>query len=568
MTYARLEQGPVSNSISESNVVAVPAQARVGTETNPLPPWRKLAVFAVLTAMSLVVMDAGMVNVALPTIADALTASPATTILIVTAYQVGLVVALLPLAAIGERVGNRRVFVAGIVTFTLASVLCAWSPSLAWLIAARFLQGLGGAAVMALGIALLQFIVPKEQLGAAIGWNALTVALSSAAGPALGAIILDQMSWHWLFLVNLPVGVMVLAAASALPQVARTLNRIDAMSVLLNGVAFAGLVMGGELLPREPMMAAPLFVVAGLAFSTLLRREVPKTNPMFPLDLLRVRPFRLSVIASILCFSGQTGGLLALPFYLQHELGISPLLTGLYLTAWPLSVAATAMIAGRLSDRISTAWLCAVGASLLAAGLAATAFYPFHSGSWEIAAFAIICGIGFRTFPSSQQPEHVFFSTPVTKRCCGRYARHRPSHRTDRWGNADDPAFHHDRAGRCAAHRTGDWGRFGFRSSPSQHIESASGYFIIEGDSLMRRLFPCVVLATLAFLGERASAEAKPGDSKETKWEFMVSSGILAPTGSQQDFIKLGELTSAQLSYVVRTRPGPQWVFRLGTQQG
>ena len=414
MTYARLKQDPVSVSIGKSHAVAAPEQARAGTEPQPLPPRQKLAVLAVLAAMSLVVLDAGMVNVALPTIAGALTASPATTILVVTAYQVGLVVALLPLAAIGERVGNRRVFVAGVMTFTLASVLCAWSPSLPWLIAARFVQGLGGAAVMALGIALLRFIVPKNQLGRAIGWNALTVALSSAAGPSLGAVILDQLSWHWLFLVNLPVGAVVLAAASALPQVGRTLNRIDALSVLLNGAAFAALVVGGELLPREPLMAALMFVVAGLAFSALLRREKPKTNPMYPLDLLRVRPFRLSVIASILCFLGQTAGLVALPFYLQHELGITPLLTGLYLTPWPLSVAATAMIAGRLSDRISTARLCAVGAWLLAAGLAATALYPLHSGSWEIAAFAIICGIGFGLFQVPNN-RNMFFSAPLAR---------------------------------------------------------------------------------------------------------------------------------------------------------
>ena len=154
-------------------------------------PQRAIAIFAVLSAMSLVVLDAGMVNVALPSMAQSLNATPAISILAVTAYQTGLIMALLPSAALGERFGYRRVFVCGVWIFTIASILCATSSSLPWLVAARTLQGLGGSAVMALGIALLRFTVPPGRVGAAIGWNALTVALSSAASPAFGALLLS-----------------------------------------------------------------------------------------------------------------------------------------------------------------------------------------------------------------------------------------------------------------------------------------------------------------------------------------------------------------------------------------
>ena len=141
---------------------------------------RLVAIAAVLSSMTLVVLDASIAHVALPTIAHAVQVTPARAVLVVTAYQAALVMALLPLAALGERLGYRRVFVAGVAVFTAASVLCALSTSLPWLLAARFLQGLGGAAVMALGVALLRFSVPPGRLGSAIGWNALTVALANA----------------------------------------------------------------------------------------------------------------------------------------------------------------------------------------------------------------------------------------------------------------------------------------------------------------------------------------------------------------------------------------------------
>lgn len=200
--------------------------------------WQRIAaIAAVLAAMVLAVLDAAIVNVALPTIARTMQVAPATSVWIITAYQTALVMALLPCAALGESWGYRRVFTAGVVLFTGASALCALSPSLPWLVVARFLQGLGGAAVMALGIALLRLVVPKRQLGAAIGWNALAVALSSAAGPTIGAAILSSTSWPWLFALNLPLGALVLLATRALPDHEGTTRRLDGFSVVLNAGA-------------------------------------------------------------------------------------------------------------------------------------------------------------------------------------------------------------------------------------------------------------------------------------------------------------------------------------------
>lgn len=385
--------------------------ATVPADAGLPPPRRAVAIAAVLSAMGLVVLDAGMANIALPTMARSLDASPAMTVLVITAYQTALIMALLPCAALGDRLGYRRVFAGGVAVFTGASLLCALSPTLPWLLAGRFIQGLGGAAVMALGVALLRFSVPHGRLGAAIGWNALTVAASSAAAPALGALILTAGDWPWLFLVNLPLGAMVLLASRALPPVAGTGPAIDPLSVLLNGAGFAMLVIGAELLPTAPLASAVLIAGALAAMAALVRRETPKADPMVPLDLLRAGSFRISVIASVCCFTGQAAGLVALPFYLQHELGQTPFMAGLYMTPWPVSVAAAAAVAGRFADRMSAAWLCTIGGAVLAVGLAASAFWPLHGDPRLLIAFTVACGLGFGLFQVSNN-RNMFLSAP------------------------------------------------------------------------------------------------------------------------------------------------------------
>ncbi|MEO8222139.1 MAG: MFS transporter, partial [Specibacter sp.] len=210
--------------------------------------------------------------------------------------------------------------------------------SLPWLVAARCLQGLGSAAVMPLGLALLRFTYPRRSLGQAIAWNALAVAGASAAGPAVGAGLLSVASWPWLFAVNLPVGALVLAACTKLPHPQPTGHRVDAASIALNASMFAAFVLGCDGLPSSPWYGSALLGVSAGALVLLVRREMPKAAPLIPLDLLRVPSFRVSIVASVCCFTGQMIGFVALPFYFQHELGLSAMATGLLLTPWPLAV--------------------------------------------------------------------------------------------------------------------------------------------------------------------------------------------------------------------------------------
>ena len=374
-------------------------------------PQRNAAIAAVLAAMVLAVLDAAIANVALPSMARSLQVTPGMSVWIITAYQTALVMGLLPCAALGESQGYRRVFTMGVALFTAASALCALSPSLPWLVAARFLQGLGGAAIMALGIALLRLIVPQRQLGAAIGWNALAVALSSAAGPTIGALVLSVASWPWLFALNLPLGALVLLASRALPDLAGTARPLDRFSVALNAAVFASLVVGAEVLVEQPVLAASLLAAAAISLAALIRREMPRAAPLIPLDLLRAESFRISVMASVCCFAGMTMGLLALPFYLQHSLGQDTLMAGLYMTPWPLTVAVAAPVAGHLANRVPTAWLCAAGAVCLALGLAAASLWPLRGNALPLVPITMLCGLGFGLFQVPNN-RNMFLSAP------------------------------------------------------------------------------------------------------------------------------------------------------------
>ena len=247
-----MSHGSIS-PVQDGNRKGMPSTANTNDAMSGIrAPRRTVAIASVLAAMVLVVLDAAIANVALPTITRSLHVTPAKSIWVITAYQTALLMALLPCAALGESLGYRRIFTGGVALFTVASVLCALSPSLSWLVAARFLQGIGGAAVLALGVALLRDVVSRQRLGAAIGWNAIAVSLASAAGPAFGATVLSATSWPLLFAVNLPLGVLVLLGTRALPDSVGTARRMDLFSVALNGGVFASLVSGAELLPERP----------------------------------------------------------------------------------------------------------------------------------------------------------------------------------------------------------------------------------------------------------------------------------------------------------------------------
>src|SRR5271155_2382648 len=192
-------------------------------------PQRLLAFSTLAMAITMAVLDGNIVNVALPTMSRELT----------------IAVSLLPLSALGDALGYRRVYWSGLAVFTLASLACALAPTFAALTLARLVQGLGAAGIMSVNIALIRFIYPHARLGQGVGNMAVVVAVASAASPTGAAAILSVASWHWLFLINVPIGVVArVRAARPLPATPRAAGRLDLLSVLLNALTF-GLVIAG-----------------------------------------------------------------------------------------------------------------------------------------------------------------------------------------------------------------------------------------------------------------------------------------------------------------------------------
>lgn len=374
----------------------------------------RAATLAVLLAMAAVVLDAGFVNVALPTVSRSLGVAPDEAVAVVTAYQAAILAGLLPCAQISARFGHRRLFIGGLATFSGASIACALAVDLPMLVAARVIQGLGGAAIMALGIALLRQVLGTQGLGRAIGWNALTVALSSAVAPLLGAFMLAIAPWPALFLVKLPVCAAALVAACALPQDNPAKRPIDSPAIVLHGAVAALIVVAAGIALGRPMLAMSLAVIAIALAHILFRRAASRADPLWPVDLLAQRPFRASVVASICCFTAQSAGLVALPFHLQLGLGHGPVAAGIVLACWPITVALASMAANRLVERVGSAALCMAGGLALAAGLLFSAFSPAIGGIFPIAFGSAFCGLGFGLF---QVPNNrtLFLTVPAER---------------------------------------------------------------------------------------------------------------------------------------------------------
>ena len=367
----------------------------------PLPQ-RYWAIATVALGITMAVLDSAIANVALPTIAKDLNALPADSIWVVNAYQLVITILMLPLAALGEIVGYRRVYRVGLVVFTLASLGCALSHSLVALSAARVLQGIGAAGMLSVNGALVRFIYPSRMLGRGIGINAFVVAVAAARGPTVAAGILSFASWPWLFAVNVPIGLANMATARMLPRTPRSGRRFDFPSALLNALFFGLLIVaidsvshggGGAYVALEFLGAA----IAGVA---LVLRQLPQASPLLPVDLLRIPMFALSIATSVCSFAAQMLAYVAIPFYLQDLLGRSEVATGLLMTPWPLATAVMAPIAGRLADRHSAGILGALGLVVFAVGLASLALLPAAPGDADIIWRMMLCGAGFGLFQS------------------------------------------------------------------------------------------------------------------------------------------------------------------------
>ena len=354
--------------------------------------------------MFMALLDVTIVNIAMPAIITDLDATLSQASWVLNAYNLVLAVFFLSMGRVADRYGQKRVFIFGLVTFTLFSLLCGFAPNIEWLIAFRAGQGLGGAALLTISLAIVLGAFPRRQQGAAVGiWGALGTA-AAAVGPVLGGVLVTYGHWSWIFFVNVPIGVVaVIACARIIPAGERKEKAeggIDIPGMVISGVGLFCLTLAlveGDVWGWTSATIVALFVAAVVSFPLFMWWETHTSSPMFPVTLLRIRSFTAANTAVMLVGLAMGGTFLMLVLYLISVLGYSELRAATAMTIMPVLALIVAPNAGRLNDRIGPRFPAAAGAACFAIGLALLGLLSQQGGDtqlWDVMWRAAFIGVG------------------------------------------------------------------------------------------------------------------------------------------------------------------------------
>jgi MFS transporter, DHA2 family, multidrug resistance protein len=360
--------------------------------------WAMLT-YSIGLAMS--VLDGNIANTALPNIAKQLHAVPAASIWVVNAFLLAVAVCVVPLSSVVDIIGYKKVYQVGLALFTMASVGCSLPHSLNTLILARVFQGVGAACIWSTSAAVMRYTYPRALLGRGIGLGGMVVFTSAAAGPSVASGILAIASWHWLFAINIPLGLLSLSMSERfLPPAKGTRHRFDIWSAILTAATVTLLIRGIDgigNLERIPVVLAEL--IGSLVFGAwMVRRQMSLEVPMLAIDLFKRPIFSLSVAASLCTFMAQGLAFVVLPFYFIDALGFSQVWAGILLTPWPLAGGILSHISGRLADRYPIRLLGTIGMAVMSIGLVLLATLPSHPTTFQIVWRAAFGGMGFGFF--------------------------------------------------------------------------------------------------------------------------------------------------------------------------
>jgi EmrB/QacA subfamily drug resistance transporter len=349
-------------------------------------------------AVFMVALDNLVVTMALPAIQRDLHAGLGQLEWTINAYTLTFAVLLLTGAALGERFGRRRMFVIGLATFAAGSAAAALAPSLALLLVARVVQGIGGAIITPLSLTLLTAAVPEQRRGLAIGaWSGVS-GLGVGLGPVVGGAVVEGISWHWIFWINVPIGAIAIPIAHRMLRESRGTARLDlpglALAALgLLGVVY-GLVRGNQAGWSSGEVLAPL-AAGAILIGSFIAWELRAAMPMLPMRFFKNRAFAATNAVSFLMYLGLFGSAFLLAQYLQTAHGYSPLQAGIRTLPWTAMPLFIAPIAGALSDRIGGRPLMVAGLTLQAGALGVIATIASPTVPYgELAPAFLIAGVG------------------------------------------------------------------------------------------------------------------------------------------------------------------------------
>ena len=398
-----------SSPASDRASIREPASINVVAETRRDEAVNKWAIL-ILAALSgfITTLDGSIVNIGLPAISQTFHVGVSGAIeWIIIGYLVVIASVLLTFGRLADMIGRKPIFVAGLIVFIIGSALCGMASSLLLLIIARLFQGLGGALIFSVNIAMITSTFPSNERGLALGLNAVVVSLGVSTGPTIGGIITQYLTWRWIFYVNLPIGIAVLVAAFYFYKERRVQKgehgRFDPAGAAFLAISLAlltlGLSFGQEWGWLSPGTLSSLGVGA-LVLLTVIYIERRVEHPILDLHLLQNRVFAFANISFMLCMMALFAPGFVMPFYFEQLRGFSTIQTGLLLTPLPLTFALIAPFSGSLADRLGSRWLSPVGLAIACFGLFLLSQLNAHSSMLDIIWRLIVIGIGQGIFQS------------------------------------------------------------------------------------------------------------------------------------------------------------------------
>ena len=365
--------------------------------------WYVMAAVAMGTFLGTI--DISIVNVALPTLVGAFDSELAIVQWVVLAYLLTVATLMLSVGRLADMFGKKQIYAGGMVIFTLGSLACGLSTSIYMLIAFRVFQAVGAAMVVALGPALITEAFPPTERGRALGISGATVSLGIVLGPALGGLLLHYLSWHWIFFVNLPVGIAgVLLVTRFVPQRRPPGDqRFDFAGAVTMFISLLSLLLALTFAQRSGFDAPPIlallasfFVFLG-AFILIERRS---TQPIVDFGMFGNALFSVNLITGFMSFVAIAGTLILMPFYLQGILGLESLQVGLLLAVHPIAMGLVAPLSGALSDRLGVRPIAVAGLLALLGGYIAVSTLDLHTTPLEYALRLLPVGLGMGIFQS------------------------------------------------------------------------------------------------------------------------------------------------------------------------
>lgn len=374
--------------------------------TNEIDYGKKwFVMLAVSMGVFLAAIDGSIVNLALPTLQKEFNSSLSAIQWVVLAYLLTLATLTLLVGRLGDMLGKKRIYTAGYVAFTAASVLAALSQSVGMLIGFRVLQAVGGAMILSLGVAILTEAFPDRERGKALGFIGTMVSVGIVVGPAAGGFILESLGWRAIFLVSLPVGIVgTLAAIRFVPDVRPAgAERFDYVGAMLMSVGLSSFLLAvtiGQDVGYGTWTIIALFVLAAVCLAAFVLAERRTDHPLIELNMFSNPLFTVNLVTGFLTFVGIAGLFFMLPFYLEDGLGLDPRHMGFLLAALPILLGVVAPMSGTASDRIGSRPLTIVGLGIIVVGYLFLRQLTLATGTVAFLLFSAPVAIGMGMFQS------------------------------------------------------------------------------------------------------------------------------------------------------------------------